>query len=97
MKNIITVTRLNDNAHRIYELPEEYTIDKGALVLVETRFDTVVYGIATTPSTVMEDEAVKIVRAALGMNPDGDFLKVKAVYTDAVVIEYPGKDEAEDE
>ena len=32
MKNIITVKRINDNARRIYELPEDVTLQPGTIV-----------------------------------------------------------------
>ena len=52
----------------------------------------------------MDDTAVAIIRAALGMNPAGDFLPVKAVYGEPEEIQYPedtepdaGEDEPEDD
>lgn len=98
MKNIITIKRINDNARRIYELPEEYAIDSGAMVQVETSYGDRLYGIALTPSAVLDDATVQILRATLGMNPAGDFLRVKAIITDTVEIDYPEAEEsAEDE
>ena len=104
MKNIITVNRINDKARRIYELPEDKAVKAGTLVQVETRFGDRLYGITTTDSALMDDTAVAIIRAALGMNPAGDFLPVKAVYGEPEEIQYPedtepdaGEDEPEDD
>lgn len=80
MKNIVTVTRLNDKARRIYELPENVTLQPGTLVQVETRSVDLLYGQTATASALMDDNAVQIIRATLGMDETGDFLKVKAVY-----------------
>lgn len=100
MKNIITVTRLNDKARRIYELPEDVTLQKGTLVQVETRFGNLLYGFTATASALMDDTAVAMIRATLGMNEAGNFLKVKTVYGKAVYGEpevlYPEDSEPED-
>ena len=95
MKNIITVTRLNDKARRIYELPEDVTLQKGTLVQVETRFGDLLYGLTATASALMDDTAVAMIRATLGMNEAGDFLKVKAVYGEPEAL-YPEDSEPED-
>ena len=95
MKNIITVTRLNDKARRIYELPEDVTLQKGTLVQVETRFGDLLYGFTATASALMDDTAVAMIRATLGMDPAGDFLKVKAVYGEPEAL-YPEDSEPED-
>ena len=94
MKNIITVKRINDNARRIYELPEDVTLQQGTLVQVETRFGDRLYGITTTASALMDDTAVTALRAVLGMDATGDFLPVKAVYGEPEEL---GMDADEDE
>ena len=95
MKNIITVKRINDNARRIYELPEDVTLQKGTLVQVETRFGDLLYGFTATASALMDDTAVAMIRATLGMNEAGNFLKVKTVYGEPEAL-YPEDSEPED-
>lgn len=87
MKNIVTVKRLNDSARRIYALPETVTVPQGTLVQVETSYGGHLYGITETPSTLLEDSAVAIIRSTLGFNPDGEFLKVEALFLEPELIE----------
>ena len=94
MKNIVTVARLNDKARRIYELPENVTLQPGTLVRVETRSGDLLYGQTVTPSALMDDAAVTTIKATLGMDETGNFLKVKAAFGEPEEMVYAtGKQE----
>ena len=86
MKNIITVTRLNDKARRIYELPEDVTLQPGIIVELQNRFDNLTLGVTQSYNALLDDNAVAMIRATLGMDPAGDFLKVKAVYGEPEIL-----------
>lgn len=96
MKNIITVKRINDNARRIYELPEDKPVKAGTLVQVNSRYGDLLYGITITDSALMDDTAVATLRATLGMRIDGNFFPVKAVYGEPEELVYQESIEPED-
>ena len=95
MKNIITVTRLNDKARRIYELPEDVTLRPGTIVELENRFDNLTIGVTLSNSALLDDTAVAVIRNALNLDVTGDFLKVKAVFGESEDL-YPEDSEPED-
>ena len=104
MKNIITVKRINDNARRIYELPEDVTLQPGSIVELQSRFGNLTLGVTLSYSTLLDDNAVAIIRTALGMDATGDFFKVERVFGEPEELQYPedtepdaGEDEPEDD
>lgn len=97
MKNIITVKRINDNARRIYELPEDVTLQPGTIVELQSRFDNLTLGVTQSYNALLDDNAVAIIRTALGMDDTRDFFKVERVYGEPEELHYPEDDEPEDD
>lgn len=95
MKNIITVTRLNDKARRIYELPEDVTLRPGTIVELENRFDNLTIGVTLSNSALLDDNAVAVIRNALNLDVNGNFLRVRAVFGESKAL-YPEYSEPED-
>ena len=82
MKNLITVRRIDDHAHRIYELPESVKLQPGTLVELENRQDRLTLGVTESHSALVDDDTVRMLYAAFGIL-NGDFLKVTSVFDES--------------
>lgn len=82
MKNLITVRRIDDHAHRIYELPESVKLQPGIVVELENRQDRLTLGVTESHSALVDDDAVRMLYAAFSIL-NGDFLKVTSVFDES--------------
>ena len=93
--NYVNIKRINDNARRIYAVPEGTQINKGDLVLVETSYGGTLHGIAVDDSVELNETAIGFIRTALNLNPAGEFMKVIAVFGEPKLLELEDDDTQE--
>lgn len=95
-KNIIKVYRFKDNTSRLYQLPDDMTLDRGVVVDVEFgRNGVTACGLTVSKNYLCDDTTESMIRDLFHMPASADFKKVVAVYEEKT-IDYLSVDAAED-